>query len=456
MDQRTSFIRRKSVLTTKGAVYVCVSLPSPATSPLTIAMPTNLDHSYTPTDKGTNQPVAQEQENSDMPIKDIRSYLTKGPESSSSTPPLPIKPTHPLPQRQPKLTLLRRIRNYILAFLLFRIARFRIFLIKWLDWRVGLLPKSIDIKPERRFWVQSSRVGCRKIEVHVHRPPTRLLQPPFPVHINLHGSGFVIPNMEEDREQCAFLSRTLNCVVLDVDYCKAPQYKLPAPVHDVLDVVRHVLDRPTEYDTTRITIGGVSAGATTALLASTSKELKQGTIKSVIAWYPCTNLQYGKEERIIPPIPQRTSYGKSAKVNIPGFLLPPWMMDLFMECAVEEGADLCDPSISPICTPGEAFPTLTIIVSPERCLSLVGATHVCLINQVGTHDPLYNDCIQLYHHIARYSKDIELHVVPYSTHAFERAGLGQDLDRGNMKEWAKQMDEVWGIVVRRLREVHTR
>ena len=44
----------------------------------------------------------------------------------------------------------------------------------------------------------------------------------------------------------------------------------------------------------------------------------------------------------------------------------------------------------------------------------------------------------------------------YGTHAFERAGLGQDLDRGNMKEWAKQMDEVWGIVVRRLREVHTR
>ena len=115
MDQRTSFIRRKSVLTTKGAVYVCVSLPSPATSPLTIAMPTNLDHSYTPTDKGTNQPVAQEQENSDMPIKDIRSYLTKGPESSSSTPPLPIKPTHPLPQRQPKLTLLRRLRNYTLS-----------------------------------------------------------------------------------------------------------------------------------------------------------------------------------------------------------------------------------------------------------------------------------------------------------------------------------------------------
>lgn len=193
---------------------------------------------------------------------------------------------------------------------------------------------------------------------------------PPPVHINLHGSGFVMPNMEEDREQCAYLARTLGCIVLDSDYCKAPQHKLPAPVHDVLDVIRYVLRNPEKYDVERLTMGGVSAGATTALLAATSPELEtlKGVIKHVIAWYPCANLQWRREERVTPPIPKRKTVAADGKeveveVMVPGFPLPPWMMDLFMDCAIEEGADLCDPAIALVCVPCEAFPPTTFIVS---------------------------------------------------------------------------------------------
>ena len=300
----------------------------------------------------------------------IRSYSSSS--SSSSQPPLPPAVTRSLLRYQPKVPWLRRIRNRIIVLFFFYTTRIRINLIKWLNWRVGLVPRSISIAPKEKVWVESSRERGRRIEVQVHYPPAGVAtvdrdlkqQRPPPVHINLHGSGFVMPNMEEDREQCAYLARTLGCIVLDANYCKAPRDKLPAPVYDVLDVVRYVLRNPEKYDVERITIGGVSAGATTALMAGTSQELEKGVIKAVIAWYPCTNPQWRKEERVTPPFPTRKmADGKEVEVLGPGIPLPPWMMDLFKECALEEGADLCDPAISLVRVPSEAFPPTTLIVS---------------------------------------------------------------------------------------------
>ena len=85
-----------------------------------------------------------------------------------------------------------------------------------------------------------------------------------------------------------------------------------------------------------------------------------------------------------------------------------------------------------------------------------------LLIQVGTHDPLYNDTVQLYHQLispapgSQSKVDVELHVVPNSAHAFERAGLGIDLSKGDMKEWEASTREVWDAVERRLREVYGR
>ena len=81
-------------------------------------------------------------------------------------------------------------------------------------------------------------------------------------------------------------------------------------------------------------------------------------------------------------------------------------------------------------------------------------------NQVGDLDPLYNDSLALYHHLASSpsSNDVELHLVPNATHAFERAGLEMPLSgpksTPEMREWAENMKEVWGVVERRLRAAY--
>ncbi|CAD6884318.1 unnamed protein product [Tilletia controversa] len=96
---------------------------------------------------------------------------------------------------------------------------------------------------------------------------------PVPVHISLHGSGFITPNLGQDRDftswlaaQHAFASE--GGVVFDTDYRKAPEHPFPAGLEDIEDVIRYIHSKPDVYDRTRISIGGFSAGATLAISAS--------------------------------------------------------------------------------------------------------------------------------------------------------------------------------------------
>ncbi|MGW0161356.1 alpha/beta hydrolase [Mycobacterium sp. NPDC003323] len=83
-----------------------------------------------------------------------------------------------------------------------------------------------------------------------------------PLHIDIHGGGFVLRNTNEDDHICRFLAADVGCVVLGIDYHAAPQVTFPVAEQECIDVLQWAADDAEQqgWDRTRISVGGASAG----------------------------------------------------------------------------------------------------------------------------------------------------------------------------------------------------
>ncbi|KAK0526858.1 hypothetical protein OC834_004651 [Tilletia horrida] len=133
-------------------------------------------------------------------------------------------------------------------------------------------PKGIRVQKTKL----PSRDRRRKIKAYIFKPAennalyqARLKEGngKIPVHINMHGSGFVLPVLGSDCDFCAMLADELGIVVIDSDYRKGPVHAFPAALQDVEDVVKYVQKQP-EYLSSKISLGGFSAGGNVALSAA--------------------------------------------------------------------------------------------------------------------------------------------------------------------------------------------
>ncbi|EED20454.1 carboxylesterase, putative [Talaromyces stipitatus ATCC 10500] len=203
-----------------------------------------------------------------------------------------------------------------------------------------------------------SRDKNRTIKVHVYKPPVTETgsSTPAPVLINLYGSGLAIPLHGLDDDFCRFIADTTGYVVLDVNYCLAPEYPFPKALNDVEDTLKYVLDHPKEYQASRVSISGFSSGGTLALSASAS--LPRGTFTSLIAFYPATNLYQDPSLRKAP-VPG----GKDRS---------PFWTRIFRESYIR-GMDARDPRISPAFADTTNFPSNMLIVTGELDASAIEA-----------------------------------------------------------------------------------
>jgi acetyl esterase/lipase len=94
------------------------------------------------------------------------------------------------------------------------------------------VPKEVEVV---KTSVPSRQPG-RSIKIHIYTPKDAPKGEKLPVHLNLHGSGFVIPSLGSDREFCGEMAKRLECVVIDCDYRKAPEHPAPAQMQDAEDV----------------------------------------------------------------------------------------------------------------------------------------------------------------------------------------------------------------------------
>ncbi|AUA07942.1 alpha/beta hydrolase fold domain-containing protein [Streptomyces sp. SID8382] len=112
--------------------------------------------------------------------------------------------------------------------------------------------------------------------------PVRVYQPrsstgALPAFMWLHGGGMISGGIDADRPVCERYALDLDCTVVSVDYRLAPEDPYPAGVEDCYAALVWTAQHADELgiDTTRVAVGGESAGAglaaATALLARDRK-----------------------------------------------------------------------------------------------------------------------------------------------------------------------------------------
>ncbi|KAG8805804.1 hypothetical protein FRC17_005322, partial [Serendipita sp. 399] len=215
---------------------------------------------------------------------------------------------------------------------------------------VGKLPKLAT--PYAKLRVPSTKTPGRMIRIHVHKNAAalRAMEKPTAVHLNWHGSGWILPGLGSDSE---FIRQVLQhpsffssypLTILDCDYAKSPEYPCPMDAEDARDVYDYVLRHPELYDASKITLGGFSAGGSIALGLSVElgyetrirrRERKTDEeahpkdvdadgnedeetvhpIKGVFAVYPAATWEGPREVVTVP---------KAIKKDLPGMVLPLW------------------------------------------------------------------------------------------------------------------------------------
>ena len=113
---------------------------------------------------------------------------------------------------------------------------------------------SPDVEGVRRRVASTGAAGLRIFEPSGHRTRAALLW--------IHGGGLVVGAARQDDGLCARVAAELDVVVVSVDYRLAPEHPYPAALDDVLSGWEWLLAHadPLGVDTTRLAIGGESAG----------------------------------------------------------------------------------------------------------------------------------------------------------------------------------------------------
>ncbi|PLB52540.1 esterase/lipase [Aspergillus steynii IBT 23096] len=208
-----------------------------------------------------------------------------------------------------------------------------------------LMRRELVVNPNDVLQIQS-RDAERTIKAHLYRSTSA--PTPAPVLLNFHGSGFILPQHGSDEEFCQKVSRETPYTVLDIQYRLAPENPFPAALNDVEDAVNWVLERPSDFDLSRVAISGFSAGGNLALGASSTLFARE-TFRSVLAFYPVLDLHTEPAKKTFP--------------DPEGKPIPPLVARIFNSCYIPSSVDARDPRISPYYAQAERFPDNILVVT---------------------------------------------------------------------------------------------
>ncbi|MCR5008558.1 MAG: alpha/beta hydrolase [Oribacterium sp.] len=157
-----------------------------------------------------------------------------------------------------------------------------------------------------------------------------------PVHINIHGGGFVRPHVIRDEVWSCKVADALKGIAVDLDYSLAPEYPYPTAVNQCYDATKWVFSKAEEWkaDKEQISIGGYSAGANLAAVVS----IKSNETKDFKLCYQV--LGYGCFDMVTDP---------ADKPDADKNLIPVERGRMFNECYTENDPEkLASPYCSPV------------------------------------------------------------------------------------------------------------
>jgi acetyl esterase len=157
-----------------------------------------------------------------------------------------------------------------------------------------------------------------------------------PVLVFYHGGGYIACSIASHERLCHRLARVAGCAIVSVGYRLAPEHVFPAAVEDALTALRWVAAEGARYglDTTRIAVGGDSAGGTLATVAAIRARDEGGpALLHQLLFYPGTDL-VGETE--------------SKRAFASGYFLDAAFAELCISTYVTERADRAHPWASPL------------------------------------------------------------------------------------------------------------
>jgi len=131
----------------------------------------------------------------------------------------------------------------------------------------------------------SARDGA-KLLARVYAPSSEAL----PVLVYFHGGGFTIGSVQTHDHLCRRLSHQAHCAVVSVDYRLAPEHRFPTAFEDAWDALVWIAQSGSDLgiDSSRIAVGGDSAGGTLAAACSIAARDRGLTLALQMLFYPGT------------------------------------------------------------------------------------------------------------------------------------------------------------------------
>lgn len=213
--------------------------------------------------------------------------------------------------------------------------------------------------------------------------PTEGMDGKRPVLLYLHGGGWCFGSINSCARFCMAVAREARCCVVALDYRLAPSHPFPEPLEDCIGAYHFLQRHAAEWggDTTRISIGGDSAGGNLAIATAMSTD----GVHSLLPIYPV--------------IQTSTSDTPSWRAYATGYGNDAELMETFNEAYAGTSAD------SPLTSVGLASYEMLRKLPPVLLLS-------------AGHDILFDQGAEWAKRLTKFGHPLDYHVFPTATHLF--------------------------------------
>lgn len=101
-----------------------------------------------------------------------------------------------------------------------------------------------------------------EIILRVYKPNNHGSNDPLPLHMDFHGGGWGLGDLDTESHILKHIVDQANVVVIDVDYRLVPDTPFPTGLHDCFAALKYVYKNPEKFNINpnSISVGGVSAG----------------------------------------------------------------------------------------------------------------------------------------------------------------------------------------------------
>ena len=193
-----------------------------------------------------------------------------------------------------------------------------------------------------------------------------------PVLVYFHGGGWVRGDLDTHDGLCRLLAEAADCVVVSVDYRRAPEHPFPAPVRDAYAATAWAAEHAGVVggDPDRIAVGGDSAGGNLAAAVTLLARERAGpAIDHQVLLYPVTDYDLDTD---------------SYRANAEGYLLSRASMRWYWDRYLDDELDGANPYASPLRAPDcSGLPSATVVTAGYDPLRDEGAAYADRLREAG-------------------------------------------------------------------------